>query len=115
MLKPSALFLALALPLFGCGAQEAEVAPAPPAAKAQTVALESGVRELRCGCKIDSVGHCGNYVADGEDWLEISNPEDHHLSQMEWCGVPAETHVMGTVAGERTGDKIKVSTLLVDQ
>lgn len=114
MLKSSLIALALVLPVLSCGAKEAEVAAATEAA-AQTVALESGTRELRCGCKIDSVGHCGNYVADGDDWLEISNPSDHNLGVMEWCKVPADIHVMGTVAGERTGDKIKVSTLLVDQ
>lgn len=121
MLKSSLVALALVLPVLSCGANEGDVAvpdaPAAevPAAKAQTVALESATRELRCGCKIDSIGKCGNYVADGEDWLKISNGDDHDLHVMEWCRVPAEVHVMGKVAGERTGDTIKVSELLVDR
>lgn len=118
MLKALLLPLALALPVLSCGASE-DAATTPEAGaeattpKAQTVALESASRELRCGCKIDSIGHCGNYVAEGDEWLEISNPEDHGLSSMAWCSVPAEEHVHGTVSGERTGDKIKVATLEV--
>lgn len=81
----------------------------------ESIQLDSATRELRCGCKIEGIGTCGNYVADGEDWLEISNPDDHSLGRMEWCKVKPEIHVMGTVAGERTEDKIKVTTLLVDQ
>ena len=99
--------LVLFLPVLSCGAQEE--APQP-----ETSQLESATRELRCGCKIDGIGTCGNYVADGEDWLEISNPNDHDLHVMEWCKVKPEIHVMGTVAGERTGETVKVSTLLVD-
>ncbi len=127
MFKALILPLALILPVLSCGASEEAGAVAPTTAvdstpsmeestdtdapKAQTVAVKSAVRELRCGCKIDSIGHCGNYVAEGDEWLEISNPGDHSLSNMEWCGVPANQKVQGTVAGERTGDQIKVATL----
>ncbi|QDV08564.1 hypothetical protein Poly30_41120 [Planctomycetes bacterium Poly30] len=123
MLKTFFLPLALILPVLSCGASEgsteagpaagAETAsPAAGAPKAQTVAIESATRELRCGCKIDSVGHCGNYVAVGDEWLEIANPKDHGLNNMEWCGVPANQKTQGTVAGERTADgKIQVATL----
>lgn len=115
MLKPL-LFTACALSVLACGgANEGDTSTSPAdsaaAPKAQTVALEAGVRELRCGCKIEGVGMCGNYVAEGEDWLEISNPDDHGLGKMEWCRVPTTVKVEGTVAGTRTGDKIEVTTL----
>ncbi len=115
MLKSLLLPLALVLPALACGgAEEASPTGGETAApKAQTVALESGERELRCGCKIEGINECGNYVKDGEDWLEISNPDDHKLNKMEWCGVPADQKTMGTVAGERTGNKAALSTLEV--
>ncbi|MEM8712304.1 MAG: hypothetical protein AAGG01_15240 [Planctomycetota bacterium] len=115
MLKPLLLTIS-ALSLLACGgASEGDVSAAPAgseaAPKAQTVALEAGVRELRCGCKIDGIGTCGNYVAEGDDWLEISNREAHGLGKMEWCRVPATVKVEGIVAGNRTGDQIEITTL----
>ena len=128
MFKALILPLALALPVLSCGASEgaasADKSSASPSAgaetatadagapKAKTVAIEAATRELRCGCKIDSIHKCGNYVAVGDEWLEISNPKDHNLNSMEWCGVPANQKTQGTVAGERTADgKIQVATL----
>lgn len=105
----------IALPVFSCGTPE-EPAAQPGdkgAPKAQTVAVtvEEAAREVRCGCKIDSVGHCGNFVAVDGDWVEISNPSDFNLGNMEWCRVPADVHPKAVVAGERTGDKIALSKL----
>ncbi len=105
IVTPLAVLLMVAC---GAGTETGEQAEGP-------VPLESATRELRCGCHIEGIGTCGNYVADGDDWLEISNPGDHNLGKMEWCRVKPEIHVMGTVAGERTGDKVKVDTLLVDR
>lgn len=103
----------VSLPVVACGAKE-DPTPAPgdaPAPQAETVALEEGEREVRCGCKIDSVGHCGNYVAEGDAWLEISNPGDFGLGHMEWCKVPADQHPKAVVAGTRTGDKVALTKL----
>ena len=108
------LFPALiALPVLACGSPEAPTDPPTDQVepKAQTVALEAAEREVRCGCKIDGVGHCGNYVAVEDEWLEISNPDDFNLGKMEWCSVPADQHPVATVAGDRTGDKIALSKL----
>lgn len=103
----------VSLPVLACSTKD-DATPAtgdPSAPKAQTVALEEGAREVRCGCKIESVGHCGNYVADGDDWLEISNPGDFGLGHMEWCKVPADQHPTAVVAGTRTGDKVALTKL----
>lgn len=111
----------LALPLASCssggesgdggqggGAAEDEAPP-----KARTVAIESATHEVRCGCKIEGIGKCGNYVAIEDDWVEIANREELGLDVMEWCRVPAEEHVMATVAGTRTGDSIELTELEV--
>jgi len=107
----------LSLPLVSCsgggeaeggGQGESETAP-----KATPVAIESGTHEVRCGCKIEGIGKCGNYVAVGEEWVEISNREELGLDVMEWCRVPADQHVMATVAGTRNGDTIELTELEV--
>ena len=111
MLNQSIVVLLLVLPVLSCGGQDAKAVTA----AAAPVQLESAERELRCGCKIGSVGHCGNYVAEGDDWLEISNPDAFGLHKMEWCGVNPSVHIKGAVAGVRTGDKIELTELLVDR
>ena len=67
------------------GAADGDGTPTTGTPKAQTVAVESAVREVRCGCKIEGIGKCGNYVAVDGEWLEIGNPKDHDLGVMEWC------------------------------
>lgn len=106
------LVLLSVLPLVACGVSE-EPAPDANAPKAQTVALTEGEREVRCGCKIDGIGHCGNFVAEGGEWLEIANYAELGLGHMEWCSVPADQHPMALVAGERAGAKATLTKLEV--
>lgn len=80
-----------------------------PAATTAPVAVASGVHEVRCGCKIDGINHCGNYVDVGGTWVEIANPGDYQLGAMEWCA--ATEKVEATVAGSVQGDKITLSEL----
>lgn len=109
----SLLTLLLALPVVACGTAEDPATPGQESGAPATaaVALEEGEREVRCGCKIDSVGHCGNYVAEGGEWLEISNDKELGLGRMEWCGVPADQHPVALVAGQRTGGKVALTKL----
>lgn len=100
----------LSLPVVACGSSE-DPADAPAMDAVQTVTLDEAEREVRCGCKIEGIGHCGNYVADGDDWLEIANPDDFGLGVMEWCRVPADEHPMAVTAGERRGDRVTLSML----
>lgn len=79
--------------------------------KARTVAVESAVREVRCGCRIEGIGKCGNYVAVDGEWLEIGNRQDLGLRVMEWCS-NKET-VMAKTAGERATGGILLSELEV--
>ena len=109
--------LLLVLLVAACGSSEETQKPADGAGegggapKAQTVAVDSAVREVRCGCKIEGIGKCGNYVAVGDEWLEIGNPKDHELGVMEWCS--ATEKVEAKTAGERASGGIMLSELEV--
>jgi hypothetical protein len=41
---------------------------------------------VKCGCVIDEVGHCGNYISIDGAFLPIANGKDMGLGNMEWCG-----------------------------
>ena len=50
---------------------------APPAA-----ASDVAVYDVKCGCSIDSVGHCGNFIMIGDNYIPMLHPD---LGKMEWC------------------------------
>lgn len=79
---------------------------------AKLVSIESAVREVRCGCKIDGVGKCGNYVDVDGEWLEIGNPKAHGLGVMEWCAAKGE--VRAKTAGERASGGVMLTELEVE-
>lgn len=85
--------------LISCGGQASDE-PNPPAAEptAEPIAeldssepmapitAASAVRPVACGCSIEGIGHCGNYVeVDGQHY-EIANSSALGLGGMEWCG-----------------------------
>jgi len=119
-MRTTLLTLALLLPAFACSSEKEAAEVTTPGAMDATledvtpatpVALESGVHEVKCGCHIDEIGKCGNYVDVDGEWAMIANPKDHGLSAMEWCG--AKTKVEATVAGTLTGKSIELTQLEV--
>lgn len=50
---------------------------APPAA-----AADVAVYDVKCGCSIDSVGHCGNFIMIEGNYIPMLHPD---LGKMEWC------------------------------
>ena len=102
--------LLVLLPLFAAACDSADSTQAPVNA-ATAKAVPAAVREVRCGCKIEGIGHCGNYVSVDGKWHEITNPEAHKLGTMEWCSATAK--VEADVAGELDGKGIRVSSLTV--
>ena len=84
----------------GCGGP-AEVSPAEvneaqsaPAVMAVEVAL---VYDVECGCTIEAIGHCGNYLKHDDKFLEITGVG---LGPMEFC--------------EKEGLKAKIAGEVVD-
>ncbi|RKY21073.1 MAG: hypothetical protein DRQ55_05685 [Planctomycetota bacterium] len=40
----------------------------------------------RCGCAIEEVGECGNYVQIDGSFVELTNSKKLGLGEMAWCG-----------------------------
>lgn len=79
---------ALSASLTGCAGEATESstgdAPATEQTAGQTVALAS--HTVKCGCIVDEVGTCGNYIEIGDEFVEIANRDELGLGVMEWCG-----------------------------
>ena len=50
---------------------------APPA-----VAADMAVYDVKCGCSIDSVGPCGNFIMIEGNYIQMLHPD---LGKLEWC------------------------------
>ena len=74
------------------------------------VAVELATRNAVCGCTLDEVGHCGNYVEIGSLYVALANSEDLGLGGMEWCG---KSDVKVETAGEIKDGKFVATTLAV--
>ena len=74
-------------------------------------AVELAMRNVSCGCKVEGIGKCGNYVEIGSHYVEIANREELGLGEMEWCRF---SHVTANVAGE-VKDGMFVGTTLTVQ
>jgi hypothetical protein len=48
--------------------------------------VELAVRHASCGCALEAVGSCGNYVEIESQFVEIANGDQFGLGEMEWCG-----------------------------
>jgi hypothetical protein len=104
------VILLFALVPAACTSQEAPVALDSTPAPAANAVVEQAEYTVSCGCKLDSVGHCGNYVDIDGAWLEIANADVHGLGVMEWCSVPEAN---AEVAGEIEDGKFVATVLKV--
>jgi hypothetical protein len=120
-------WLVLALMLAACGGGDSEQARTPddteeaattteaPASGETVVAVADGpvaraTRAVACGCSIEEVGACGNYVEIGDRFVEIANWEEVGLGAMEWCG---QEGVHAETAGEVKDGKFYATTVAV--
>jgi hypothetical protein len=85
-----------------------QVAESKPALDDMAVALAE--RNVSCGCKVEGIGECGNYVEIESQYVEIANSEELGLEEMEWCEL---SHVTANVAGEVKDGKFVGTTLAV--
>jgi len=77
----------------------------------EAVAVEVATRKVSCGCAIESIGTCGNYVEIDGNFAHIANSTDLGLGSMEWCG--AEEEVTAETSGELKAGKFYALTLVV--
>ena len=75
MLKTLAVSLIVGLASVSCST-EAQLAPAPPAMTVE------GTHTGMCGCSIDGIGKCGNYVQVNGEFVELLHPD---LGVMHFC------------------------------
>lgn len=88
--------------LVACTAEAPKPAPAAtettqPVAAVYTVA-EPTVHDAKCGCSIDGIRRCGNYMMVEGEYVTILWPE---LGKMEWCAegdAGAKIEVTGAMA-----------------
>ena len=100
------LLTACALPLACTAEVEVEVAPG---AGTSTEVASAQRYTVNCGCRVDSVGHCGNYIEVGGEYLELAG--DLGLGRMEWCGEPGALEA--DVAGEVVEGQFVATSLSV--
>lgn len=57
------------------------------------------VHGLRCGCAVEGVGQCGNYIEVDGEFVELVLPAEktEELGEMPFCG---KTDLVATVEGE---------------
>lgn len=68
-----------------------------------------GVYAVQCGCQIDGINACGNYVHVGGHAFEIEG--DLGLGAMEWCSVDGTKQAK--IQGNLDGDKCYATSLTV--
>ena len=96
LLTIAALALTLAFAFASCTRVETQESVSEDA-PVTDVALASYTVE--CGCRIDDVGRCGNYIEIDDQFVEIGNGSDLGLGVMEWCGKGEQTcDAEGTLA-----------------
>jgi hypothetical protein len=71
--------------------------------------VELATRNVSCGCALEEVGHCGNYIEIKSAYVEIANGKDLGLGSMEWCG---KSGVQAESAGEIKSGKFVAATLV---
>ena len=102
--------LALALPLFACTSEVEAEANAPAASTLANMTIEKSNHTVQCGCSIDGIGKCGNYVEIENQFVQIANSAEADLGAKEWC---KHGPTKADVAGEIKDGKLVVSSLEV--
>jgi hypothetical protein len=89
----------LVLPLLvACKPVPAEPEANQPVATAAYTVTEPTVHDAKCGCSIDGIRRCGNYMMVEGEYVTILWPE---LGKMEWCSegdAGAKIEVTGAMA-----------------
>jgi len=79
-------------------------------APAAPVAVALATRSVACGCAIDGIGKCGNYVEIDGKYVKLANSSELGLGSMEWCGKKGVTAETG---GEIRDGRFFAATLVV--
>ncbi|MCH2110905.1 MAG: hypothetical protein MK135_16425 [Polyangiaceae bacterium] len=69
-------------------------------APARTIA---GTHAVTCGCTLEHVGHCSEYVEVDGQFVELQLPESQDFGPMPFCG---KEGIKAKVAGELKNGKV---------
>jgi hypothetical protein len=64
--------------------QEETVSAAIP--PSDTINVDLATRRVSCGCAVEGIGVCGNYIEIDGVFVKIANSKELGLGGMEWCG-----------------------------
>ncbi len=109
--RPVLSFVLASTLLVACTVESSSVpaAATPPAAESTVAApaptAAAHVHELACGCVLDAVGHCAEYIRDDGEFVELVPPVD--LGSMPFCG---KDGLSARVDGELKDGKFVAST-----
>jgi hypothetical protein len=105
------------LVVVGCTSPDDQAAATETSSSAATTAdamdysmpAEGQVHTLRCGCAVEEVGQCGNYIEIEGQFVELVLPEEKtaELGEMPFCG---KDDLMASVEGEMVDGKFVATT-----
>lgn len=90
-------------------APKAEVEAKGPAVKDQLI---SGTHSVTCGCTLEQVGHCSEYIEVDGQYVELQLPESAELGKMPFCG---KENLKAVVEGALKDGKVIANTLLIQE
>lgn len=103
MIRSLICSFAVVLPLaFGACTTDKDPEPAKQQAPVQKPApvAEAVVHDVMCGCSIDGVGRCGNYILIDGKYVPMIHPT---LGKMEWCSRKEKGAKVETVGAMKDG------------
>ena len=105
-LQPLAIALSCLLPL-ACSSSSDPTPVSTPTTGGEA-AVAADVHRVECGCALEEVGHCGNYIEVDGAFVPVGG--DLGLGKMEWCG---QTGLHAKVQGEMVGGEFVATELVV--
>ncbi|MCK5941126.1 MAG: hypothetical protein KAI24_04075 [Planctomycetes bacterium] len=111
-----ALVLALPIAFGACTSdqptdQQQPEQPAQPDGDGAKTVGKAVVHDVKCGCSIDSVGKCGNYIMIDGNYVPMIHPK---LGKMEWCALKDKGAKVETVGELKDGKFVAVSWKTVE-
>jgi len=73
-------------------------------------AVVLATRRVSCGCVLEGIGACGNYVEIEGHYVPVANAADFGLGAMAWCG---QEGVTAETSGEIRDGRFHADTLVV--
>ena len=106
------LSLLLTLAAAGC-TSEAKTEPVDPAKNDAPLANQTAavIHDVKCGCSIDGIGRCGNYIMIDGNYVPLVHPS---LGKMEFCSQKAAGAKIETKGAMKDGKFVAETWKLIE-